>query len=129
MLLAALGGCTTIERGPDPGSCGCASGVPRAVPNVQGPWGAPVPQTAAYSMAPSQASMMMASNNGANPNVVQAGYSSNAGVPAGAMQTSGICGPNGCPKGAYGPGAGGQPPVVPVMPPIPGMFISKSTRS
>jgi hypothetical protein len=56
VLLAALGGCTTMDYGPGMGAgsigCGGRGGYTAAVPGVQGPWGQPVAMAAPYSADP-----------------------------------------------------------------------------
>src|SRR5262249_41475466 len=53
VLLAALGGCLSAERGPDSnGGCANCFGSgrnPMAVPGLQGAWGAPVPVAQPYA--------------------------------------------------------------------------------
>lgn len=56
VLLAAVGGCVTVDQGPSAfsgcGSCGTWSNGPPRVPGVQGPWGQPVTMAAPYSVSP-----------------------------------------------------------------------------
>lgn len=55
MLLAALGGCTSPQRGPSMEGLRagrCCGGVPPTVPGVQGSWGTPVPMVGPYTSKP-----------------------------------------------------------------------------
>src|SRR5438477_5591605 len=56
IILAAVGGCTSMEHGPTAGGicggCGSWTSGPARVPGVQGPWGQPVAMAAPYSAAP-----------------------------------------------------------------------------
>lgn len=130
MLLAALGGCTSIERTPDQGSCGCSGGIPQAVPNVQGPWGAPVPQMAAYAPPPSSAMTTIgpwgqkqtSARSESASGVVQAGYTTPADSASNIMQASGSGGPNGCAPGGNCPPPYPKVQTIPVMPPPPGQL-------
>ncbi len=54
VLLAALGGCTSMDHNPSPLGCGSCGprGHAATVPGVQGPWGQPVAMAAPYSAEP-----------------------------------------------------------------------------
>src|SRR5438309_778600 len=92
VLLAALGGCTTMDHGPSPIGCGgCGSGGVATVPGVQGPWGQPVAMASPYSAEPpgaAAARAMLARN--VPLDLVQACASAGAGAPSGIQQAGGL---------------------------------------
>ncbi len=145
VLLAALSGCMSMDQpgtgGFNPPSAqqiGCASGRPREVPGVQGPWGAPVAMAFPYSSmrgSPGEAAahVMLAQSmpldrvqgvtgpQATYPSgVVRAGATMNSDSGLMLAQAGGVCPPGGCPPGM--PAAGMlSPPGVPPMPGVPGM--------
>jgi hypothetical protein len=113
VILAAVGGCVTVDQGPSANSgCGIygwTSGPPQ-VPGAQGPWGQPVAMTAPYSASPPNgadaARAMMARS--VPVDLVQTAAASGAGT------SSGIIRAGGTPLGAGGISPLGVPfqPIV-----------------
>src|SRR5438128_2685852 len=129
VLVVALGGCMSVDRGAGkgaagpggPGGCqGCfgQARAPMAVPGVQGAWGQSVPMIPPYTANPPgamAARSMMARN--VPLDLVQASASSYPGTSSGLMQTNASCPPGGCPSGMVGPPGGIlSPPGVPGFP-------------
>src|SRR5579871_4930694 len=94
LLLAALSGCVSMERGPEmppPGAdptSGCyhGGGTPPMVPGVQGAWGQPVPMIAPYAAAPPGAAAARTMLSHSVPfNMVQVGGSGRAGQGSGVV--------------------------------------------
>ncbi len=136
VMLAALGGCTSTQHGPDAPPWmggGAASSCPScqaqpSIPGMVGPGGAPVAMTAPYMQAPfgnpGMAQAMMA--NGVPTDMIQqAGYQMPGGgmpgMPPGGMMTMGGMPPGmgGMPGGMGGMpgGMGGMLPPPPSQPP------------
>lgn len=145
VVLAAVGGCVTTEKGPpwgggaNPGSCGtCGThGAPPSVPGMMGPWGQPVAMAAPYSAAPpagEAAARAMLARHMPIDLVQTAGVAPPPGAPSGIQRAGGPV--PGAPMGGPVPGApmGGpipapnlppaqaiSPPGVPFAPPVPGL--------
>jgi hypothetical protein len=132
LLLAALGGCMTMDKqsavgaAPADGSAGgqcvrgqCANGsccrAPVMIPGMQGPYGQPVAMAAPYSAAPpagTEAARAMLSRSVPLDIIQQTNFNANGGsgiIPAQAL----------APPGAATPPAGISPPGVPAMPGMP----------
>ena len=115
IILAAVGGCTSMEHGPTAGGicggCGSWTSGPARVPGVQGPWGQPVAMAAPYSAAPpggaEAARAMMAQS--VPMDLIQAGATTGAGVSSGIMLAGGLQGSSGAIS----------PPGVPFQPIMP----------
>lgn len=117
VLLAALGGCVTLDESPDPGGYPggrCATYSMPSVPGVQGPWGMPVPVAAPYMGAPPNELAARAMLAQSVPlELVQAAGMMPPGMMGGIMKAQ--CPPGGCaPGGMGGPGmpmgpGGGMP--------------------
>src|SRR5262249_33672371 len=93
VLLAALGGCTTMDHGPSTIGCGgCGAGGPTpTVPGVQGPWGQPVAMAAPYSAEPPGAAAAHAMLARSVPlDLVQASASTGPGSPTGIQLAGGL---------------------------------------
>jgi hypothetical protein len=125
VLLATLAGCVSDQAGPYMGSywnnngggqCGTTCGGTRvapSVPNVQGPWGQPVPMAAPYTSNPPQgeaAARAMLNTSLPLSAVQQASFNPTGDTASGVV-----------PAGGFPPPAGLSPPGVPAMPPTPGL--------
>src|SRR2546422_4857528 len=114
VLLAAAGGCMTMDQGHSAvglcGSCGGYSNGPPRVSGLQGPWGQPVAMAAPYSASPpgAEAARAMMAYSMPMDLVQQAGAFMSPGSGSGIIQAGGET-----PGGPYqpmGPGMGGLPP-------------------
>jgi hypothetical protein len=125
VVVAALGGCMSVETGPGipgpigpsrPGGCGCAT--PAMIPGVQGPYGEGVPVAGPYT-APrtaAQAAWMM-SHSVPLDSVQMVG--GRPGFPSGIMQASANVPGGPMPGLAMPPGGLLTPPNMGAVPPLP----------
>jgi hypothetical protein len=113
LLVAALGGCTSYQSGPDIGGMPHwgRTGGPPVVPGLKGPYGEGVALAAPYDSSPP-------------PNAQAARYMMNQNVPLSAVQLNPYGGPAGAPPGVLPNGAMPRgpvlaPPGVPFGPGVP----------
>jgi hypothetical protein len=122
VLLAAVGGCMTMDQGHSAGglcgSCGGYSSGPPRVWGLQGPWGQPVAMVAPYSASPPGAEAARAMMAQSVPlELVQPGANTASGSPSGIML-------------AGGPAAANiSPPNVPFQPIMPCGYPGGATAS
>lgn len=121
VLLAAVGGCVTMDQGPSAssgcGSCGGWTSGPPRVPGVQGPWGQPVAMAAPYSASPPGAEAARAMLAQSVPlELVQAGAVGGPDSSSGVKWAGGMPGPHSA-ASITPPGLPGQPIVPAGFPP------------
>ncbi len=119
LLTMGLGGCMSVESGPEPAGCPGSFGrsaPPPQVPGVQGAWGQPVPVIPPYAsrspMYPQQALAMM--NNSMPLGMVQMGGGSGGLVPSSGGPPGALPPPMMVPRGGLL-----APPGLPFAPGIP----------
>jgi hypothetical protein len=135
VLLAALSGCVSMDRGPKAGG-GCGSygawtSGPPSVPGVQGPWGQPVAIATPSSASPpgSEAAHAMTAHQSAPLQLAQADASSGAEAPAAIQLAHGtLPGMPFHPKGKAGYPAGAVAAVGALTGPSPHPFPTKRTE-
>src|SRR5262249_22739928 len=119
MVLAALGGCMSMDRQPSASlggsyNNGLVNG-PTTIPGVQGPWGQPVAMASPYAAAPpsgEQAAREMMAHS-VPMDLVQVGGTSLPGGHSGLVQAGGMISPPGVPFQPVTPGMAMTPPPPP----------------
>jgi hypothetical protein len=108
VVLAALGGCVTLDENSDSNPCmsgRCYTGYAPSVPGVQGPWGQPVPVAGPYMGAPGSEAAARAMMSQSVPLDLVQGTMPPGMMGGGLVQAN--CPPGGCP-----PGMAGGPPIA-----------------